>query len=392
MEIVHTHGAGLDVHQKTVVAAIIVPGPKPSGSQETRTFGTMTAARLTWSDGLLAHGVTSVAMESPGEDWKPVCNMLESDFQVLLGNAAHIKAVPGRKTDVNDAEWIAALLKHGLLKASVVPPVGPRARRDLTRHRSNVVRERVNVANRVQKVLERAHITLARVATEVLGVSGRARVEVLMAGQASPAERAALAQGRLREQREPLAKALAGRVPVHHRCVLTARLCQIDNLDETLARFDAQIEASCAPYEAAVVFLDTIPGVARQTAEIMGAEIGTDRSRVPTAEHLAAWAGVAPGTHESAGKRRSGQHAKAISRWGVPCIRRRMPPRAPSTRICPPSTVAWQGVGARRKPSGRSPMRLWSSRIISCSATSRTENGAVTMSTHDALTRQRGDS
>lgn len=317
MEIVHTHCAGLDVHKKTVVAAIIVPGPKPSGYQETRTFGTMTADLLTLSDWLLAHGITHVAMESTGEYWKPVFNMLESDFQVLLVNAAHIKAVPGRKTDVNDAEWIADLLKHGLLKASFVPPLGQRELRDLTRHRSNFVRERVNLANRVQKVLESANIKLASVATDVLGVSGRAMLEALIAGQASPAEMAELAKGRLREKREPLAKALEGRVQVHHRFVLTELLCQIDNLDETIARFDAQIEAYCAPYEEAVVLLDTIPGVARQTAEIMVAEIGTDMSRFPTADHLAAWAGVAPGNHESAGKRRSGQTRKGNKPLGV---------------------------------------------------------------------------
>jgi transposase len=217
MEIVHTHCAGLDVHKKTVVAAIIVPGPKRGEYQETRTFGTMTVDLLALSDWLLAHGVTHVAMESTGEYWKPVFNMLESDFQVLLVNAAHIKAVPGRKTDVNDAEWIADLLKHGLLKASFVPPLGQRELRDLTRHRSNFVRERVNLANRVQKVLESANIKLASVATDVLGVSGRAMLAALIAGQASPTEMAELAKGRLREKREPLAKALEGRVQAHHR-------------------------------------------------------------------------------------------------------------------------------------------------------------------------------
>jgi transposase len=236
-----------------VVAAIIMPGPKPSGYQETRTFGTMTVDLLTLSDWLLAHGVTYVAMESTGEYWKPVFNMLESDFQVLLVNAAHIKAVPGRKTDVNDAEWIADLLNHGRLKASFVPPLGQRELRDLTRHRSTFVRERVHLANRVQKVLESANIKLARVATDVLGVSGWAMLEALMAGQASPAAMAELANGRLREKREPLAQALEGRVPGHHRFVLTELWCQIDNLDETIARFDAQIEAYCAPYEEAVV-------------------------------------------------------------------------------------------------------------------------------------------
>jgi transposase len=317
MEIVHTHYAGLDVQKKTVVAAIIVPGPKPSGYQETRTFGTMTVDLLTLSDWLRAHGVTHVAMESTGESWKPVFNLLESDFQVLLVNAAHIKAVPGRKTDVNDAEWIADLLKHGLLKASFVPPLGQRELRDLTRHRSTFVRERASLVNRVQKVLESANIKLASVATDVLGISGRAMLEALMAGQASPTEMAELAKGRLREKREPLAKALEGRGHAHHRFVLTELLCQIDSLDETIARFDAQIEAYCAPFEEAVVWLDTIPGVARQTAEIMVAEMGTDMSRFPTADHLAAWAGVAPGNHESAGKRRSSQTRKGNRPLGV---------------------------------------------------------------------------
>ena len=317
MEIVHTHGAGLDVQKKTVVAAIIVPGPKRNRYQETRTFGTMTVDWLALSAWLLAHGVTHVAMESPGEYGKPVFNPLERDFQVLLVNAAHIKAVPGRKTDVNDAAWIADLLQHGLLKASVVPPLGQRERRDLTRHCSHVVRERVNLANRVQKVLESANIKLASVATEDLGVSGRAMLEALMVGQASPAEMAELAKGRLREKREPLATALEGRVQAHHRLVLTERLCQIDNLDETMAQFDAQIEASCTPFEEAVVFLDTIPGVARQTAEIMVSEIGTDMGRFPTADHLAAWAGVAPGNHESAGQHRSGQTRKGNKPLGV---------------------------------------------------------------------------
>jgi transposase len=317
MEIVHTHCAGLDVHKKTVVAAIIVPGSQQNGHQETRTFGTMTVDLLALSDWLLAHGVTHVAMESTGEYWKPVFNMLESDFQVLLVNAAHIKGVPGRKTEVNDAEWIADLLKHGLLKASFVPPLGQRELRDLTRHRSNFVRERVNLANRVQKVLESANSKLASVATDVLGVSGRAMLAALIVGQASPAEMAELAKGRLREKREPLAKALEGRVQAHHRFVLTELLCQIDHLDETIARFDVQIEAYCAPFEEAVVLLDTIPGVARQTAEIMVSEIGTDMSRFPTANHLAAWAGVAPGNYESAGKRASGQTRQGNKPLGV---------------------------------------------------------------------------
>jgi transposase len=317
MEIVHRHGAGLDVHKKTVVAASIVPGPMRGGCQKPRTFGTMTVDLRALSDGLLAHGVTHVAMESTGEYWKPVSNMLESDFHVGLVNAAHIKAVPGRKTDVNAAEWIADLLTHGLLQASFVPPLGQRERRDSTCHRRPCVRERVHVVNRVQQVLESANITRASVATDMLGVSGRARLEALVMGQASPAERAELAKGRLREKREPLTKALEGRVQALHRFVLTELLGQIDNLDETIARFEAQIAAYCAPCEKAVGLRDTIPGVARQTAEIMVAEIGTDMGRVPTADPLAAWAGVAPGNHESPGKHRSGQTRKGHKPRGV---------------------------------------------------------------------------
>ena len=317
MEIVQTHGAGLDGHKKTGVAAILVPGPQPSGYQETRTFGTMTVDLLTLSDGLLAHGVTHVAMESPGEYWKPVCNLRESDFQVLLVKAAHIKAVPGRKTDVNDAEGLADLLQQGLLKASVVPPLGQRARRDLTRHRRSFVRERARLVNRVQQGLESANIKLASVATDVLGGSGRAMLAALMAGQASPTEMAELAKGRLRETREPLAKALEGRVQAHQRVVLTERLCQMDSLDETIARFDAPSEAYGVPCEEAVVWREMIPGVARQMAAIMVAERGTAMRRLPTADHLAAWAGVAPGNHESAGKRRSSQTRKGHRPLGV---------------------------------------------------------------------------
>jgi transposase len=309
MEVVHTHGAGLDVHKKTVVAAVLVL-VNGNWHQETRTFGTMTADLLALSDWLLAHEVTHVAMESTGEYWKPVFNILESNLEVVLVNAQHVKAVPGRKTDVNDAEWLAELLQYGLLKASFIPPVGQRDLRELTRHRSNFVRERATVSNRVQKVLESANIKLASVASDVLGVSGRAMLKAIIEGQASPAEMAELSRGRMREKREQLAKALEGRVKSHHRFILMELLCQIDNLDETIARFDEQIKTYCAPFEEAVALLDTIPGVGRTVAEVIVSEIGTDMSRFPTAAHLAAWAGVAPGNNESAGKRRSGKTRK----------------------------------------------------------------------------------
>jgi transposase len=317
MEIVHTHCAGLDVHKKTVVAAIIVPDAKGGVRKETRTFGTMTSDLLALSDWLMAQGVTHVAMESTGEYWKPVFNILENNFEVLLVNAQHIKAVPGRKTDIKDAEWIAELLRHGLLKASFVPPLGQRELRELTRYRSTFVKERATLVNRLQKVLESANIKLASVATDVTGVSGRAILQALLEGKSAPEEMAELAKGRMREKRALLAKALQGQVKPHHRFVLTELLCQIDGLDETIGRFDEQIEAYCRPFEEVVELLDSIPGVARQTAEVIVAEIGADMSRFPSADHLASWAGVAPGNNESAGKRRSGKTTQGNHALGV---------------------------------------------------------------------------
>lgn len=307
MEVVYTHCAGLDVHKKTVVACVITPDPKGGWQQETRTFGTMTCDLLALSDWLLTCGCTHVAMESTGEYWKPIFNILEGNFEVLLVNAQHIKAVPGRKTDVKDAEWIADLLRHGLLRGSFIPPVQQRDLRDLTRHRANFVRERATLVNRVQKVLEGANIKLASVASDVMGVSGRAILQALIAGESDAAGMAELAKGRLREKRELLSKALEGRVKPHHRFVLCELLCQIESLEETVARFNEQIEGYGVPFAEAVVLLDTIPGVGRETAEMMVAEMGGDMSRFPSARHLAAWAGLAPGNHESAGKRRSGR-------------------------------------------------------------------------------------
>ena len=310
MEIVHSYCAGLDVHKKTVVAAIIVPDEQGGLRKETRTFGTMTSDLLALSDWLLGCNVTHVAMESTGEYWKPVFNILENNFEVLLVNAQHIKAVPGHKTDVKDSEWIAELLRHGLLKASFVPPLGQRELRELTRYRSTFVRTRATLVNRVHKVLESANIKLTSVATDVMGVSGRAILAAIVQGQSTPEAMAELARGRMRDKRELLAKALEGRVQAHHRFVLVELLGQIDSMDETIQRFNEQIEEYCRPFEEAVVLLDTIPGVGRETAEVIVSEIGTDMSRFPTAEHLASWAGVAPGNHESAGKRYSGKTTK----------------------------------------------------------------------------------
>jgi transposase len=310
MQVLYTHCAGLDVHKKTVVACLITPALQGGWQHETRTFGTMTRDLLALSDWLLTAGCTHVAMESTGEYWKPVFNILEAHFAVLLVNAQHIKAVPGRKTDVKDAQWIAELLQHGLLRASFIPPPAQRELRELTRHRSTFVRERATLVNRVQKVLESANIKLASVATDVLGVSGRAILQALIAGESAPGAMAELAKGRLRTKREQLSQALEGRVQAHHRFVLTELLGQIDSLEDTIGRFNEQIEAYRAPFAAAVEWLDTIPGVGQEIAEVIVAEMGADMSRFPTARHLAAWAGVAPGNHESAGKRRTGRTRK----------------------------------------------------------------------------------
>jgi transposase len=305
MQVIYERCAGLDVHKKTVVACVVTPA-----GQETRTFATMTADLLALADWLLACGCTHVAIESTGDYWKPVFNILEGTCEVILVNAQHVKAVPGRKTDVKDAAWLAELLQHGLLRASFIPPVAQRELRDLTRDRSTFIRERVTLINRVQKLLEDANIKLAAVASDIMGVSGRAILAALIAGHTEPHTLAELAKGRLRSKREPLAKALEGRVKPHHRFGLTALLCQIDGLDDTIARFDAQSQAICGPFEKAVGLLDTIPGIARHTAEMIVAEIGTDMSRFPRADHLASWAGVAPGNYESAGKRASGKTRK----------------------------------------------------------------------------------
>lgn len=310
MEVVYTHCAGLDVHKKSVVATIVVPAPTGGWSKETRTFETFTADLLTLSDWLQAHTVTHVAMESTGEYWRPIFNILEGNFEVLLVNAQHMHQVPGRKTDVKDSEWLADLLRHGLVRASFVPPAPQRDLRDLTRQRSNFVRERTNLVNRVHKTLEGANIKLSSVATDLMGVSGRAMLAALIEGHSDAPTMSELAKGRLRTKREQLAKALEGRVKPQHRFILTELLCQIDSVDETIEHFDAQIAEQCLPFEQVVVHLDTITGIGPDLAQAILAEIGTDMSRFGNDRRLSAWAGVAPGNNESGGKRRSSKTRK----------------------------------------------------------------------------------
>mgnify|MGYP003334420285 CR=1 FL=1 len=257
MDVLHTHCAGLDIHKKTVVATVIVSKERGKPLKATCTFGTMTDDLLALSDWLMSYGITHAAMESTGEYWKPIYDILEDNYEVWLVNAQHIKAVPGRKTDVKDSEWIAELLRYGLIRASFVPPKGQRELRELTRMRSSFVKERASLVNRLQKVLESANVKLASVASDVNGVSGKAILQAMIGGRATPEQMAELAQGRLRGKRELLSRSLHGYVKPHHRFVLSELLLHIDGLDETIARFDEEIREYCRPFEEAIELLDT---------------------------------------------------------------------------------------------------------------------------------------
>jgi transposase len=314
LDLIHTCCAGLDVHKKTVVACVRRRGPDGEVGRQVRTYRTMTADLIALADWLDAEGVSHVAMESTGVYWKPVFHLLEGRFEVLLVNAHHIKNVPGRKTDVKDAEWIAQLLQYGLLRSSFVPPPPIRDLRDLTRQRAQLVRDRATVVNRIHKVLEDANIKLASVATDVLGASGRAMLAALVGGREDPAALAALARGSLRGKAPELTQALRGLVADHHRFLLRTLLRQVDQLEALVAEYSARIEEVASPFVEAAARLETIPGLGGRAAEVIVAEIGTDMTVFPTAGHLASWAGLCPGNDESAGKRRSGKTTKG-SQW-----------------------------------------------------------------------------
>jgi transposase len=310
MNLVHLRCAGLDVHKKTVVACVCVVTDGGEVLQETRTYATMTADLLALGDWLASRGVTHVAMESTGVYWKPVFHLLEDRFDVMLVNAQHIKRVPGRKTDVKDAEWIAQLLQHGLLTASFIPPPPIRQLRDLTRQRTTLIRQRATVVNRIQKVLEDANIKLASVASDSMGVSGRAMIRAIIAGEEDPEALAELAKMRLRAKLPELRRALYGRVTDHHRFLLATLMDQVDQIERLIARHDERIAKVTAPFEAKAARLETIPGVGRRAAEVILAELGTDMKPFPTPGHLASWAGLCPGNNESGGKRRTGRTTK----------------------------------------------------------------------------------
>lgn len=314
MNVIYERCAGLDVHKKTVTACVLLAQPTGRPVKAVQTFATMTADLLALGAWLQDQQVTQVAMESTGVYWKPVWNLLEEAFALLLVNPAHMKAVPGRKTDVKDAEWIADLLQHGLLQGSFVPKRDDRELRELTRYRASLVRERSAEVNRLQKTLEGANIKLGDVVSDVTGVSARAMLDALVAGQTDPAALAGLAVRQLRTKRETLTRALTGEVRPHQQFMITQHLRLIDAFDTQIAELTAEIGQRLAPFETQVTLLDDIPGIGRWTAEGILAEIGTDMSRFPSAGHLSSWAGMCPGNHESAGKQSSGRIRKG-SPW-----------------------------------------------------------------------------
>jgi transposase len=314
MHILYERCCGLDVHKKTVVACLICSGKSGRTDRQIRTFGTATADLLELAEWLHAEKCTHVAMESTGVYWKPIYNLLEGDLQVLVVNAHHLKTVPGRKTDVRDAEWIADLLRHGLLRASFIPPAPQRELRDLTRYRTSLVMDRSRILNRIQKLLEDANIKLGDVVSDITGVSARSMLEALIAGVSDAHELAGLARGRLKAKHEQLVKALQGRFTRHHAFVLGEHLSFLDYLDEAIGRVSSEIEARMTHHRSEVDLLDSIPGISPRTASLLLAEVGPDMTRFPSARHLASWAGMCPGNNESAGKRYSGQTRKG-NKW-----------------------------------------------------------------------------
>jgi transposase len=313
METLLARCCGLDVHKAQVTACVrlLIDGVV---SEIVQTFGTTTPDLLALRDWLTGQGVTHVAMESTGVYWKPVYYTLEDEFKVVLVNAQHVKHVPGRKTDTIDAAWIAKLLAHGLLRGSFVPPKPIRRLRDLTRFRKALIEERTRAVNRLHKLLEDAGVKLSCVATDVMGVSGRAMMRALIEGEAEPEALAELAKGKLRRKLPELRKALTHRFSGHHAFLLERMLAHVEELEDDIDALSVRIEEEIRPFEPAVELLRSIPGVERRAAEVLVAELGTDMTVFPTAGHLASWAGVCPGQNESAGKRKSAKTRKG-SKW-----------------------------------------------------------------------------
>jgi transposase len=346
MEILHERCAGLDVHKKNVKACFASPGKGEQRSKETRTYLTMTGNLLEMRDWLKEQGCTHIAMEATGVYWKPIYNLLEGDFEILVVNAHHIKTVPGRKTDVKDAEWIADLLSHGLLSASFIPSAPQRELRELTRYRTKLVEERAREVNRLQKTLEDTNLKLGDVVSDVMGKASQMILHAVVNGESDPARLAAFAVGRVRASQEVLEGALTGKVTAHHRFLLGEHLTQIENLDEAIRRVSEEIARRFTPpepptrdsdeenqpqtqqatesdeptlfagkpallsWQEAVEVIDQITGISQRVAQGLLAEIGVNMGQFPSAKHLASWVGICPGNHESAGKRLSGKTRK----------------------------------------------------------------------------------
>ncbi len=303
MQVLYPRCAGLDVHKDMLMARVRCVSDPPH--DEVRSFGTTTSALLELNDWLAGHAVTHVAMEATGVYWKPIWHLLEEHFELVLANAQHIKNVPGRKTDVNDATWIADLLAHGLIRSSFVPPAPIQELRDLTRTRKQLVREIAQHSLRIQKTLEDANLKLGSVLSNVLSHSGRAILAALIAGETDPEKLADLAQGNARKKRAQLVEALRGRIRAHHRELLRIHLNLIEALYQALADVDARVGKTLAPIKESARLLTSLPGVSDLTAQVMVAEIGVDMARFATASHLISWAGMCPRNDESAGKRRA---------------------------------------------------------------------------------------
>lgn len=310
MQTLVERGCGLDVHQATVVACLLVVQKDGRVQKQMRTFGTTTRELVGLRDWLCAEGCTHLAMESTGVYWKPVYAVLQGELEIVVANAQHVKKVPGRKTDVKDAEWLADLLCHGLLRPSFVPPQPIRELRDLTRYRRKLVQSQAAERNRLLKLLESANIKLASVATDVFGVSGRLMLRALIEGQASPKEMAQLAKNKLRNKIPELELALEGRIEEHHRFLLKLQLDRLESVEKDIEVLQQRIQQKLQPYTAQLALLDEIPGVDWTLAAVIIAELGVDMSVFENVSQLASWAGVCPGNNESAGKRKSSRIPK----------------------------------------------------------------------------------
>ena len=310
MDVLHERCAGLDVHKKTVVACLVESGPDGRTRKQTRTFSTMLPDLQKLRDWLVEEGCTCAAMEATGVYWKPVINVLEGHLEVLVVNAEHMKAVPGRKTDVKDAEWIADLVRHGLVRASFVPERSQRELREMTRLRTAMIQDRARAVNRLQKSLEGANIKLAAVLSDITGVSGQRILDALLAGEDDPEAMADLAHWRVQKKRLALEQSLMGRLAGRLRFVVAQELQQIRNLDEQIEACDREVANEMRPFAVELERIDAIPGIGTRSAEVIIAELGVDLSRWPTAAHLAAWSGLCPGNRASGGKRKPARTRK----------------------------------------------------------------------------------